>query len=127
MVPGDKLTKVRKGIDRLLTVRRVITHEVQSVAGQINSMGWAFGSFSRMYMQSLNRVAVGRHAADCTTLELRFWQTAWAKFNSIRPLWLPTHVHSIIYSNAAGPNSKVSFRGWGSWTQHAAGFGQVAA
>ncbi len=139
MVPDDKLAKLRKGIDRLLTVRRVVAREVQSVAGQINSMGWAFGSLSRMYTQSLNRVAVGRHPADYTTLsadaadELRVWQTAWAsRFNGIRPLWLPTHVHSIIYSDAAGPDGKVSFGGWagsmdGGWARHAAGFGQVAA
>ncbi len=134
IVPQHKRERLLGSIAAMLRARKAQLRAVQSVAGQINAMGWAFGPLARMYTQALNRVGstplapedyvrLGAGALE----ELEFWRGSFDRFNGTWPLWRPTQVHSLIRTDASGPDGRYSYGGWGAWTEsHEAGFLQAA-
>ena len=44
-----------------------------------------------------------------------FWVKCFDRFNGTQVMWEPTHVHSIVFRDAAGKSDKY-LGGWGAWT-----------
>jgi ribonuclease HI len=89
-------------------------------------MSFSFGEISvlmtRMLLHWQNQAIVAGHGYNShlplsseARSELSFWRTSFERFDGRRPLWLPSHLHTIkVFSDAAGAASS-SFGGWGGW------------
>ena len=121
-VPADKRERVLAAIDSALSARRSSARELASVKGQLVSMSWAFGPWSRLKTRGLGELIETRRSwsthlalSEDARDELTFWRTCFDRFNGTRPLWKATQVYSIIHADAAG-RSPLSNGGWGAWT-----------
>ena len=131
-VPEKKRLALRSAIDAALGAGRCQLRAIASIIGTIVSMSFSFGSIAVLMTRHMifwqnGLVQAGATLdsrmplSDAVIGELRFWQSAAKEFDGYRPLWLPSHMHSmqILYTDAAGPNGW-TFGGWGGWTQDGA-------
>jgi hypothetical protein len=136
-VPTEKLSNLRSMIESALKPRRCKVRHIASIVGHVMSMSYSYGKLSLLMTRQLAiwqaaqqayARSLERHAAlsPNARTELNFWLTASKAFNGRKPLWPPTHIHTLVHSDAAG-RSPLSFGGWGGWARlngayaHAAG------
>lgn len=122
-VPQDKRDFFLSLVQSALTDRRVQVRSLQRISGHLASMTWAFGPIVRLYTRHLHKViGTARQPSDYVQLtaearvELQFWSACFDQFNGYRPMWAPTHIHTLVHTDAAGCNA-FSFGGWGAWTR----------
>lgn len=122
-VPGDKLDRLRASIKHLMEPGHKHVRQVASVKGQIAAMHWAFGPAAFVFTKQLDAVISSRSAWAAHVVipaeaiaELQFWLAAMVRFNGLRKLWAPSHVHTVIHTDASGGH-EFSFGGWGAWAK----------
>jgi len=122
IVPEDKRARLLDDVKSALSCRRLKVRTLASIKGQILSMSWALGFVVRLYTREIgfviesrrswsSHVTISKDAKD----ELHFWAKCFDRFNGTRAMWEPTHVHSIVFCDAAGKSDKY-LGGWGAWT-----------
>ncbi|KXZ57056.1 hypothetical protein GPECTOR_5000g1283 [Gonium pectorale] len=122
VVPEDKRERVLTAIRNALSAHRITARALASVKGQLLSMSWAFGPWSRLRTRGLGQLIETRRSwsthlalSKDARADLRFWLAYFDHFNGTRALWTPTQVYSIIHCDAAG-RSAANIGGWGAWT-----------
>jgi hypothetical protein len=82
-----------------------------------------FGPIVRLYTRELKaNISHAGHPNTRVQLtpgarsELTFWVTGFDRFNGYRRIWQPTHIHTLIHSDASGGNA-FTFGGWGAWSK----------
>lgn len=126
-VPAGKWAVLRTEVERALSdTRRCSLRLVSVIVGRILSMSFSFGELSMLMTRHLviwqnahrrNGLSWNSHAplGDPAVQELRFWVTSFSKIDGRKPLWPPSHVHTIhLFTDAAG-RSTFSYGGWGGW------------
>ncbi len=121
-VPDDKRSRLLDSIAAALSARRIPVRQIAGIKGQLLSMSWAFGPWSRLRTRALGQLVETRRSwshhlplSDAAREDLLFWQRCFDRFNGTRRLWRPSQVYSLIHCDAAG-RSGVSLGGWGAWT-----------
>jgi hypothetical protein len=128
LVPEAKRLRLLGAVRALLECRHCCRiRALEQAVSTITSMSYSFGQLSllmtRRCVAWITAELGGGNARDrCAPLsaaaaaELEFWLTAFERFDGRVPLWPPTHVHTLIHTDAAG-RSRFSFGGWGGWAQ----------
>jgi ribonuclease HI len=128
-VPTEKRDRLLADIgDALLHSAGISARKVASIKGQLMAMGWAFGPMVHFFTRALeldvpyrtNKRAWDQLVvlSDEAITQLQFWRTCFNQFNGTHPMWRPSHVHTIIHTDAAG-RSPGAAGGWGAWLAHA--------
>lgn len=127
-VPPDKLKRLSAALAQAVACRRRCQlRSIASVVGTIMSMSYSYGQVSMLMTRrlaiwlrdtQLHVRSLDSHAplSDAAVAELQFWQHSMLVHNGRTTLWPPTHVHTLIHTDAAG-RSEFSFGGWGGWAR----------
>ena len=122
IVPDVKRARLLDNVKSALSCRRMKVRSLASIKGQLLSMSWAFGPVARLYTRAIGFVIESRRSwnshvslSEDAKGELDFWTKCFDRFNGTRAMWEPTHVHSIVFCDAAGKSDKY-LGGWGAWT-----------
>ena len=123
LVPQAKAAAFLDLVKLVLDSRRVPVKQLQRVTGHLAAMVWAFGPVVRLYTRHLHQVVgTARAPTDYVKItagaadELQFWLEYFDRFNGYKQLWTPTHIHTLVRTDAAGSNA-FTFGGWGAWTR----------
>ncbi|KXZ42260.1 hypothetical protein GPECTOR_173g206 [Gonium pectorale] len=97
VVPEDKRERVLTAIRNALSAHRITARALASVKGQLLSMSWAFGPWSRLRTRGLGQLIETRRSwsthlalSKYARADLRFWLAYFDHFNGTRALWTPT-------------------------------------
>ena len=122
-VPQAKRDGFLQLLQQVQQARRIPLRTLQRVTGLLASMCWAFGPVVRLYTRHLHAAgSLASRPSDYIKLpapakqELEFWSSCFDRFNGYRPIWAPSHIHTLIHTDASGGN-EFTFGGWGAWSR----------
>lgn len=123
-VPPEKLQALRTKLAHARdNHRRCRIRDAASITGTLVSMRYSFGFLAILMSRELvawqnSHLAAGaaldHHFPLCDQArgELEFWLSAMERFDGRRPLWQPSHIHTVLHTDASG-RSRLSYGGWG--------------
>lgn len=107
---------------------RFRVRDLASIAGSLQSMSHSFGKISVLMTRRMcGWIALQlrdgysyNHLRPLTPEvagELDFWSQSFVVYDGSKPIWRPSHLHTLVIHTDAAGRSEFAFGGWGGWTK----------